>query len=195
MPDVLAAVDLGSNSFHMVVARYSHGQLLIVDRLRESVRLAAGLDEQGRLGREAVARALQCLERFGQRQRSQSWNRFRRRAGGLPIPLDHGREVPVFLLVAADDKIHAAERSPQWSRPGKIEHDPLRLLPGRRRQLDRHALGGPRDGQVDLAEVRRGTADLDRLALGQPPVGHGRQQVQFVAPLVDQHVPQQQGIV
>jgi len=67
LPDVLAAVDLGSNSFHMVVARYSHGQLLIVDRLRESVRLAAGLDEQGRLDREAVVRALQCLERFGQR--------------------------------------------------------------------------------------------------------------------------------
>jgi exopolyphosphatase/guanosine-5'-triphosphate,3'-diphosphate pyrophosphatase len=42
VPDVLAAVDLGSNSFHMVVARYSHGQLIIVDRLREMVRLAPG---------------------------------------------------------------------------------------------------------------------------------------------------------
>ena len=67
LPDVLAAVDLGSNSFHMVVARYSHGQLVIVDRLREGVRLAAGLDDQGRLSRESVGRALQCLERFGQR--------------------------------------------------------------------------------------------------------------------------------
>lgn len=67
LPDVLAAVDLGSNSFHMVVARYSHGQLVIVDRLRESVRLAAGLDDQGRLSRESIGRALQCLERFGQR--------------------------------------------------------------------------------------------------------------------------------
>jgi exopolyphosphatase/guanosine-5'-triphosphate,3'-diphosphate pyrophosphatase len=67
LPDVLAAVDLGSNSFHMVVARYSHGQLVIVDRLREAVRLAAGLDEQGRLSRESIGRALQCLERFGQR--------------------------------------------------------------------------------------------------------------------------------
>ncbi len=47
VPDVLAAVDLGSNSFHMVVARYSHGQLVIVDRLRETVRLGSGLDEQG----------------------------------------------------------------------------------------------------------------------------------------------------
>jgi exopolyphosphatase/guanosine-5'-triphosphate,3'-diphosphate pyrophosphatase len=69
VPDVLAAVDLGSNSFHMVVARYDHGQLVIVDRLRETVRLGAGLDEQGRLSREAVDRALQCLERFGQRLR------------------------------------------------------------------------------------------------------------------------------
>ena len=67
LPDVLAAVDLGSNSFHMVVARHSHGQLVIVDRLRETVRLAAGLDEQGRLSRESVGRALHCLERFGQR--------------------------------------------------------------------------------------------------------------------------------
>jgi len=69
IPDVIAAVDLGSNSFHMVVARYSHGQLLIVDRLREPVRLAAGLDEHGRLERDAIERALACLERFGQRLR------------------------------------------------------------------------------------------------------------------------------
>ncbi|MBC7983316.1 MAG: exopolyphosphatase, partial [Candidatus Obscuribacterales bacterium] len=67
IPDVIAAVDLGSNSFHMVVARHSHGQLLIEDRLREPVRLAAGLDEHGRLEREAIDRALAALERFGQR--------------------------------------------------------------------------------------------------------------------------------
>jgi exopolyphosphatase/guanosine-5'-triphosphate,3'-diphosphate pyrophosphatase len=67
VPDVLAAVDLGSNSFHMVVARYSHGQLIIVDRLREMVRLAAGLDEQDRLSRESIARAIEALQRFGQR--------------------------------------------------------------------------------------------------------------------------------
>ena len=77
MPDVLAAVDLGSNSFHMVVARHAHGQLLIVDRLREMVRLAAGLDSQGRLNRESVGRALQCLERFGQRLRDMKAERVR----------------------------------------------------------------------------------------------------------------------
>ena len=69
MNEVIAAVDLGSNSFHMVVARYSHGQLVIIDRLREMVRLGAGVDEDGRLDKAAAARALACLERFGQRLR------------------------------------------------------------------------------------------------------------------------------
>ena len=69
VPDVLAAVDLGSNSFPMVVARYSHGQLVIIDRLREMVRLAAGVAENGRIDKEVAARALACLERFGQRLR------------------------------------------------------------------------------------------------------------------------------
>ncbi len=69
IPDVIAAVDLGSNSFHMVVARHTHGQLTIIDRLRETVRLASGLDEHGRLSREVMERALACLERFGQRLR------------------------------------------------------------------------------------------------------------------------------
>jgi len=53
----------------MVVARYTHGQLLVIDRLRESVRLGSGLDADGRLDREVAARALACLERFGQRLR------------------------------------------------------------------------------------------------------------------------------
>ncbi len=69
VPDVLAAVDLGSNSFHMVVARYTHGQLVILDRLREMVRLGAGLESDGRLNKDVAARAVACLERFGQRLR------------------------------------------------------------------------------------------------------------------------------
>jgi exopolyphosphatase/guanosine-5'-triphosphate,3'-diphosphate pyrophosphatase len=69
MSDVIAAVDLGSNSFHMVVARYSHGQLVIIDRLREVVRLAAGVGDDGRIDKDVAARALACLERFGQRLR------------------------------------------------------------------------------------------------------------------------------
>ena len=53
----------------MVVARYTHGQLVILDRLREMVRLGAGLEADGRLNKEVAARALACLERFGQRLR------------------------------------------------------------------------------------------------------------------------------
>jgi exopolyphosphatase/guanosine-5'-triphosphate,3'-diphosphate pyrophosphatase len=67
--EVMAAVDLGSNSFHMVVARNQHGEPSIVDRLREMVRLASGLDDQGLLDAASQERALACLRRFGQRLR------------------------------------------------------------------------------------------------------------------------------
>lgn len=65
--EVIAAVDLGSNSFHMVVARDRHGQLEIIDRLREMVRLASGLNRGGVLDKSSQERALACLRRFGQR--------------------------------------------------------------------------------------------------------------------------------
>lgn len=66
---VIAAVDLGSNSFHIVVARTQDGELAILDRLREMVRLASGLDASGYLDAESQQRALACLKRFGQRLR------------------------------------------------------------------------------------------------------------------------------
>jgi exopolyphosphatase/guanosine-5'-triphosphate,3'-diphosphate pyrophosphatase len=65
--DTYAAVDLGSNSFHMIVAREQDGQLHVVDRLREMIRLLAGLDDNKCLTEEAQSRALECLQRFGQR--------------------------------------------------------------------------------------------------------------------------------
>ena len=65
--ELLAALDLGSNSFHMVVARHTLGQLRIVDRLRETVRMAEGLDAKGGLAPAVRQRALECLSRFGQR--------------------------------------------------------------------------------------------------------------------------------
>ncbi len=75
--DIMAAVDLGSNSFHMVVARLRHGQLVIVDRLREMVRLASGLQADGSLDRVSQKRALRCLRRFGQRIRAMHAERVR----------------------------------------------------------------------------------------------------------------------
>ncbi len=67
--DLLAAVDIGSNSFHMVVASYVLGQLRVVDRIKETVRLAEGLDAKGGLEPRVRDRALECLARFGQRLR------------------------------------------------------------------------------------------------------------------------------
>jgi len=67
--ELLAAIDLGSNSFHMVLAQHSMGQLRVVDRLRETVRMADGLDTRGGLSAPARQRALECLARFGQRLR------------------------------------------------------------------------------------------------------------------------------
>jgi exopolyphosphatase/guanosine-5'-triphosphate,3'-diphosphate pyrophosphatase len=63
----LAAIDLGSNSFHMIVANMVDGNIVVVDRIRESVRLAAGLDRSRNITPEARDRALACLRRFGER--------------------------------------------------------------------------------------------------------------------------------
>ncbi|MBD3898560.1 exopolyphosphatase [Halomonas sp. ML-15] len=60
----LAAIDLGSNSFHLLVANYQSGQLQVVAKLGEKVQLAAGLDAENRLSEAAMQRALDCLARF-----------------------------------------------------------------------------------------------------------------------------------
>ncbi len=68
--EVVAGVDLGSNSFHLLVARAEEdGRVHVLDRLREPVRLAAGLDERKELTPKVVRRAVAALERFGERLR------------------------------------------------------------------------------------------------------------------------------
>lgn len=69
VPQVVGAVDLGSNSFHMLVARLAGKKVQVLDRLREMVRLGAGLDAHNTLSIEAQQRALACLNRFSQRLR------------------------------------------------------------------------------------------------------------------------------
>ena len=64
-----AAVDLGSNSFHMIIARIQDGQVEIVDREKEMVQLARGIRADGHLSVEAQGRALDCLKRFAERIR------------------------------------------------------------------------------------------------------------------------------
>lgn len=123
--DVIASVDLGSNSFHMLVARVEAGQLQVIDRMKEMVRLAGGLDEQGYLSSAAIERGLDCLRRFGQRlagmrrgqvrivgtntlRAAKNGSTFVRRAQnaiGHPIEIIGGREEArlVYLGVAHSD--------------------------------------------------------------------------------------------
>jgi exopolyphosphatase/guanosine-5'-triphosphate,3'-diphosphate pyrophosphatase len=64
---LLAAIDLGSNSFHMVVAQLMDGEIKLQDVMSEKVQLAAGLDADKVLSEEAQQRGLECLARFAQR--------------------------------------------------------------------------------------------------------------------------------
>jgi exopolyphosphatase/guanosine-5'-triphosphate,3'-diphosphate pyrophosphatase len=123
--EVIASVDLGSNSFHMLVARVEAGQLQVIDRMKEMVRLAGGLDEHGYLSQAAIERGLDCLRRFGQRlsgmrrgrvrivgtntlRAAKNGSTFIRRAQhaiGHPIEIIGGREEArlVYLGVAHSD--------------------------------------------------------------------------------------------
>lgn len=66
---LLAALDLGSNSFRLQIARVENDQLYMLDSLREPVRLAAGLGADKRLDKASQQRGLVCLQRFGERLR------------------------------------------------------------------------------------------------------------------------------
>ncbi len=126
---VLAAVDLGSNSFHMLVVRQVDGGFAVIDRLREMVRLASGIDEEGNLSEESRARALECLARFGQRLRVirpgrvrvVGTNTFRRakridgflaeaqEALGHPIEIVSGREEARLIFLGAAHSLPAGD--------------------------------------------------------------------------------------
>jgi exopolyphosphatase/guanosine-5'-triphosphate,3'-diphosphate pyrophosphatase len=119
-------VDLGSNSFHMIVANYADGRLQVIDRLKDMVRLASGLDTRHNLNQDAVERAIQCLERFGQRigeiprvnVRAVGTNALRqarngrtflaeaRKALGHPIEIIAGREEARLIFLGVAHTIH-----------------------------------------------------------------------------------------
>ena len=61
-----AAIDLGSNSFHLLIVRLEHEELRVIDRVKDMVRLAGGLDKRGRLDASTRDNALACLGRFRQ---------------------------------------------------------------------------------------------------------------------------------
>ncbi|PJG83244.1 exopolyphosphatase [Caviibacterium pharyngocola] len=63
----IAAIDLGSNSFHMIVARIINGSIQVLSRLKQKVQLAEGLDENNVLSQEAITRGVNCLALFAER--------------------------------------------------------------------------------------------------------------------------------
>ncbi|ENJ8189858.1 guanosine-5'-triphosphate,3'-diphosphate pyrophosphatase, partial [Yersinia enterocolitica] len=84
-----AAIDLGSNSFHMLVVREVAGSIQTLARIKRKVRLAAGLDTQNHLSQEAMERGWQCLKLFSERLQD--------------IPLDQIRVVATATLRLASN--------------------------------------------------------------------------------------------
>ncbi len=66
-PPLYAAIDLGSNSFHMLVVRHIDGSVQTMAKIKRKVRLAAGLDENNALSLEAMQRGWGCLSLFAER--------------------------------------------------------------------------------------------------------------------------------
>jgi exopolyphosphatase/guanosine-5'-triphosphate,3'-diphosphate pyrophosphatase len=120
--DTLAAVDLGSNSFHLQIGRVVDGQIYPLDAVREVVRLGGGLTADKRIDRATQAHALEVLAKFAERLRgfprqavravgtnalrvaknSPQFLREARAALGLPIEVISGREEArlIYLGVA-----------------------------------------------------------------------------------------------
>lgn len=115
----IAAVDLGSNSFRLQMARVEEGQLFMQDSLREMIRLGAGLQHDKTLSEESMQRAVDCLRRFGERLRgldphavrAVATNTFRvarnasellkraEQALGFPIDIIAGREEARMIFI------------------------------------------------------------------------------------------------
>jgi exopolyphosphatase / guanosine-5'-triphosphate,3'-diphosphate pyrophosphatase len=92
---LLAAVDLGSNSFRLEIGRFEHGHIHRVEYLKETVRQGNGLDEDRNLTPEALERGWACLARFG--ERLQGFPREHVRAVATQT-LREARNRDVFLL-------------------------------------------------------------------------------------------------
>jgi len=88
--EIYAALDLGSNSFHVLLARFEGRRLVVLDRYKDTVRLASGLLDDGNLSEEAVVRALKALEKIAERIR--------------PLPRAYVRVVGTNTLRAAKNR-------------------------------------------------------------------------------------------
>lgn len=108
--DYYAAVDLGSNSFHLAIAQYDGKSFQIIGKHKEKVQLASGLDENQKLSEEAMQRGLNCLKLISERL--------------IEIPKHQIKIVATYTLrkaTNANDFIQKAE---------KILSVPIEILPG-----------------------------------------------------------------
>lgn len=104
-PKNIAAIDLGSNSFHMVVAKVVGQELQLVSRHKQRVRLGSGLDEQSNLSNISIERGLECLSMFAERLQGFELENVRiaathtlRQANNAHIFIQRAREVLPFPI-------------------------------------------------------------------------------------------------
>lgn len=108
--EVYAALDLGSNSFHMLVAKVEAGKLVVLDRHKETVRLASGLRGDGTLAKSTIKRALTALQRFAERL--------------SPVAVTH-------LSVVGTNTLRAAKNADSFlERAEEILHSPINIISG-----------------------------------------------------------------
>ncbi|PFG46278.1 exopolyphosphatase/guanosine-5'-triphosphate,3'-diphosphate pyrophosphatase [Vibrio sp. ES.051] len=101
----IAAIDLGSNSFHMVVAKVVGSDLQLISRHKQRVRLASGLDSELNLSHAAMERALDCLAMFAERLQGFDESNVRiaathtlRRANNAHLFIERAKEVMPFPI-------------------------------------------------------------------------------------------------
>src|SRR5438067_4053201 len=109
--ETLAAVDLGSNSFHLEIGRVVERQIYPLDALREVVRLGAGLSAEKRIDRARQALALEALAKFAERLR------------GFPRPA---------VRAVGTNALRIAKNSPQFLREARaVLGFPIEVISGR----------------------------------------------------------------
>ncbi|MEX0605077.1 MAG: exopolyphosphatase [Marinobacter sp.] len=110
-PELVAAIDMGSNSFHMVVARLVHGEIRTLEKMGEKVQLGAGLDASNNLTEAAQQRGLECLGRFAQR------------LSGMP---------PEAVQIVGTNALRVARNAPQFmARAEQVLGYPVEIIAGR----------------------------------------------------------------
>ena len=193
-PREMAALDLGSNSFHLIVAHASNGRLQVVDRIKEMVRLAEGLGSSNTLAPNVAQRALNCLERFGQRLRQLDRDNVRvvgtntlrkahnsaqfidaaQAALGHPVEVISGREEARLIYLGVS---HALEDNHERRLVIDIGGGSTELILGRRFQPE--IMESLYIGCVGLTDEFFGDGCLTEKSL-QAAINHCRQELQAV---------------